>query len=158
VQGGFAGSNCISQKNQLKRFKGLSKFPTYNFNGFQKGAWAFLNSSIIEKKYLISKDVTHGVFYDSQLHDKVGNYKNSKPEFKLMWKAMEYYLDRNPKGKKLHDPLAACTAINPSIISFREVELFEEKGKWGSFPRKGSDIYISVGVDYELFIKTFLDK
>lgn len=35
-------------------------------------------------------------------------------------------------GKKFHDPLAACCAIDPSIATWAEVNLYRERGEWGA--------------------------
>ncbi|MGQ4873003.1 MAG: hypothetical protein ACP6IY_02910 [Promethearchaeia archaeon] len=99
IQSGFAGANCIPVEKQIRKFKGLYEYPAYNFNGFIKGAWEFLNTYIIEKKFLISKDVTHRIIYDNQLHEKILKVKKEKPEYNLMWNAIEVYLKRKPEGK-----------------------------------------------------------
>ena len=62
--------------------------------------------------------------------------------------------DMPPYGKKLHDPLAACCAIEPRIGTWREVELYREKGKWGSRLRQGSNTWIIIDYDAELFFET----
>lgn len=58
----------------------------------------------------------------------------------------------HPEGKKLHDPLAACCALDPSIGEWAEVELFREKGEWGSRLCPGSGIQIIVGYDHDRFV------
>jgi len=55
-------------------------------------------------------------------------------------------------GKKLHDPLAACCAIDPSVGRWAEVELYRRRGRWGSRPRPGGDRII-VGYDPERFFQ-----
>ena len=62
--------------------------------------------------------------------------------------------DVPPYGKKLHDPLAACCAIEPRIGTWREVELFRKKGKWGSRLSAGSGTWIIIDYDPELFFET----
>lgn len=62
--------------------------------------------------------------------------------------------DVPPYGKKLHDPLAACCAIEPRIGTWREVELFRKKGKWGSRLSPGSNTWIIIDYDAELFFAT----
>lgn len=59
-----------------------------------------------------------------------------------------------PYGKKLHDPLAACCAIEPDIGTWREVELFRKKGKWGSRLKPGSNTWIIIDYNAELFFET----
>jgi pyrimidine-specific ribonucleoside hydrolase len=60
-------------------------------------------------------------------------------------------------GKKFHDPLAACCAIDESIGEWAEVELYREKGEWGSRLAAGSGQSIIVGYDRAKFIRTFTE-
>lgn len=43
----------------------------------------------------------------------------------LIHNAMTDYLKRKPDGKKLHDPLALATSINPKICKFAQVEIYK---------------------------------
>jgi len=94
----------------------------------------------------------------------------------LIWEGMEVYLDKStgkksrgdgsstlevresdPEamgGKAFHDPLAACCAIDESIGEWAEVELYREKGAWGSRLAPGSGIWIIIGYDREKFFQT----
>ncbi len=58
------------------------------------------------------------------------------------------------RGKKLHDPLAACCAIDESIGEWAEVELYRAEGKWGSRLSPGSGLKIITGYDHDRFIAT----
>ncbi|MEM9072293.1 MAG: nucleoside hydrolase [Myxococcota bacterium] len=60
-----------------------------------------------------------------------------------------------PVGKKLHDPLAACCAIDPTVGTWAEVELFREKGKWGSRLAPGSGCEILIDYDHDAFVQVF---
>ncbi len=153
VQSGFAGRNCIPVEKQHPRFKGLETFRAHNFDLYLEGAWKFLNSPNIEKKYLISKDITHFVVYDHELHKLVRKKIKEHPAWWAMWHSMEYYLEKHPKGKRLHDPLAVCSAINPEILKFLEVKCYYKNKGWGSIPMKGTNIFISVDLNYEEFLK-----
>lgn len=64
---------------------------------------------------------------------------------------------RDVQGKKFHDPLAACCAIDPSIGEWAEVELYRERGRWGSRLAPGSDTRIIVGYDRAKFIATLTE-
>lgn len=64
---------------------------------------------------------------------------------------------RDGAGKKLHDPLAACCAIDESIGEWAEVELFRERGEWGARPAPGSGVHIITGYDRERFVATFTE-
>ena len=61
------------------------------------------------------------------------------------------------RGKKFHDPLAACCAIDSSIGEWAEVELYRERGEWGSRLAPGSGIHIIVGYDRAKFIATLTE-
>lgn len=60
----------------------------------------------------------------------------------------------NSTGKKFHDPLAACCAIDESIGTWAEVELFRERGEWGSRLAPGSGVHIITDYDRAKFIAT----
>ncbi len=59
-------------------------------------------------------------------------------------------------GKKLHDPLAACCAINPDIGTWANVTLFRERGEWGAKLADDPSTRIIITHDHELFMQTFL--
>lgn len=75
-----------------------------------------------------------------------------------IWRGMNVYLKHRPEGKALHDPFAACCAIDESIAEWAEVEIFREKGKWGSRIKPGSGTLITVGYDREKFERTFMES
>ncbi len=57
------------------------------------------------------------------------------------------------EGKKLHDPLAACCAIDPQIGQWAEVDLYrDQRGHWGSRPSPGSDTWIITDYDHPRFM------
>ena len=55
------------------------------------------------------------------------------------------------RGKVFHDPLAASCAIEPSIATRAEVELFRKKGAWGSRLQPGSRTFIITDYQPERF-------
>ena len=75
----------------------------------------------------------------------------------LIFRSMRHYLSRHPKGKALHDPLAAACAIDPEIGEWAEVELYRERGEWGAFALEGSGVRIITGYDHERFVRTLLE-
>eukprot|EP01123_Difflugia_compressa_P005911 TRINITY_DN18027_c0_g1_i1.p1 TRINITY_DN18027_c0_g1~~TRINITY_DN18027_c0_g1_i1.p1 ORF type:complete len:245 (+),score=43.44 TRINITY_DN18027_c0_g1_i1:96-737(+) len=158
VQGGFAGANCVPLENQLPKFKHMYTCPTFNFSAHIPGANALLSSQQIFKKHLISKDVCHGVAWDQTFHSLAVHFKgNSSEIWKLLIAAMGSYKQKKSEGKMLHDPLAACTAIDPSIIQFCEVTVNRENGKWGSKPKEGTNTWISIGANKTKFYSVFLE-
>ncbi|MEZ4449719.1 MAG: nucleoside hydrolase [Nannocystaceae bacterium] len=64
---------------------------------------------------------------------------------------------RERPGKKLHDPLAACCAIDPGVAEWAEVELYRESGRWGARLSPGSGVEIIVGYDPRRFLEVFTE-
>ena len=56
-----------------------------------------------------------------------------------------------PYGKKLHDPLAACCAIDEQIGLWAEVDLYRRGRRWGARLAPGSGVFIITGYDPERF-------
>ena len=83
-------------------------------------------------------------------------YYQRNPGLELMYKGMDLYLKKRPDGKAFHDPLAACCAIDSSICEFKEVELYREKGQWGSKISNTPNALISVSVDKQKFMETMV--
>ncbi len=176
VQGGFAGEGVVPTERQLSKFRGMITCPTYNLNGDPKSALEALRYPGIGSRRFVSKNVCHGVIYDRRLHARIEAEKDKNRSLELIWKGMEVYLDKNagknsrsdglsepevresaPEamgGKAFHDPLAACCAIDESIGEWAEVELYREKGAWGSRLSPGSGIWIIIGYDREKFFQT----
>lgn len=170
VQGGFAGEGVVPPERQLTKFRGLVTCPTYNLNGDPRSALAAIASPDIADKRFVSKNVCHGVYYDAAMHRRVGALRDRSRSLDLIWRGMDEYLpkgsrpapaggvareSRDGAGKKLHDPLAACCAIDGSIGEWAEVEMFRERGEWGARPSPGSGVRIITGYDHERFVATF---
>ena len=152
-QGGFAGDNIAPV--YCPRFKGMETVQTYNFNGGIPQALFMLKTDLIKKRYLVSKNVTHAVFYDKKLHAQVESHKNANPGIRMVYDGMDFYLDKCPTGKKFHDPLAACCLIDRDVCEFKEVELFvENKRFWGSRLKDGTNTFISVNINTDKFVET----
>ncbi|OJJ17788.1 nucleoside hydrolase [marine bacterium AO1-C] len=156
AQGGFAGDNVVPPQYRLPKFNGLLFCPTYNFNGGPKQALKMLNDVPIKERILVSKNVCHGVVYDQDFHKLLATQKHLHPGYELIYKGMELYLSKNRAGKKFHDPLAACVALDQSICIFKEVKLLRKGGKWGSEPNEGTNTFISIYADQDKFRQTFL--
>lgn len=159
AQGGFAGEGVVPPERQLEKFRGMVVCPTYNLNGDPKAALRALEYDGIGHRRFVSKNVCHGVMADRALVDRVGAAK--APHLELIHKGMEAYLSKGPvgkkTGKKLHDPLAACCALSPEIGEWAEVELFREKGQWGSRLKSESGTWIITGFDKERFISVLTE-
>ncbi len=156
AQGGFAGEGVVPPERQLAKFRGRVTCPTYNLNGDPRSALDALATPAIGERRFVSKNVCHGVIYDAALHARVGAVKAVSRSLGLIWQGMEAYLSKTPAGKAFHDPLAACCAIDESIGTWAEVELYREHGEWGARPSPGSRTWIITGYDHERFVQTLL--
>lgn len=154
VQGGFAGDPVVAEEDRLEKFKGRTTCPTFNLNGDIVGAKLVIAYAGINKKYFVSKNVCHGVVYDIDFHERLRANKDKKQSNTIIWDCMDKYLRNTNHGKMLHDPLAAACLIDRTVCKFEEVEIFRERGEWGSVLKSGTNTYISVKVDKEKFYTT----
>lgn len=152
AQGGFAGQGVVPEHLQMDKFRGRITCPTFNFNGAPAAALEALKHPNIGPKWLVSKNVCHKVVYDRALHEQLTPLKDNSLSLSMIWKGMDHYL-RRKEGKKFHDPLAACCAIDPDIGEWAEVEMFRERGEWGAKPKTGSHTQIIIDYDHERFIE-----
>jgi pyrimidine-specific ribonucleoside hydrolase len=157
AQGGFAGDSVVPPEYRLPKFEGRETCPTFNFGGAPKVAEAMLASPHIGEKLLVSKNVCHGVAWDRTFHERVKALPKRTSGLDLVLRGMELYLDKNPEGKKLHDPLAMTVAIEPGICEFRRVEMYRQKGEWGARLKPDSDVQIAVSVDRERFFQVLTE-
>jgi len=159
VQGGYAGANVIPPEEQLPKFRGKTTCPTFNFNGHVAGAQALLSTKNIGKRYLISKDVCHGVGWTSHFNEIAVKFKKRKSKWwDMLIDAMTFYLKRHPEGKLLHDPLAACVLIDPTIVTMEQVELQKTGGNWGSRKSSTTNTFITVKVNLVKFYTVFFEE
>lgn len=147
VQGGFAGDSVVPESGRLPKFAGRETCPTYNLNGDVRAAQAVLSYPRFVSRRLVSKNVCHGVAWDRSMHDRMRSVKDPHPGLAMVLEAMDLYLERRPEGKLMHDPLAAAVAIDPSVAEFAEVEVYRERGEWGSRRADGTGTFIAVSVD-----------
>jgi inosine-uridine nucleoside N-ribohydrolase len=155
-QGGFAGDSVVPKEHRLAKFDGRETCPTFNLNGHPKHALALIRTERIKRRFFVSKNVCHGVVWDQAMHERMDRRLNicGHTGLSLVFDGMAKYLERKPEGKKFHDPLAACVAINPTVCEFRPVDIYREKGEWGSRLNPESNNHISVSVDREAFEDT----
>jgi len=154
MQGGFAGEGVVPRERQLEEFRGRTTCPSFNLNGDPKAVLAALAHPGIGIRRFVSKNVCHGVFYDRALHERLAEVRDRSHSLAAIWKGMDVYLGKHPAGKKFHDPLAACCAIDESIGTWAEVELYRERGEWGARLSPGSGTWIIVDYDREKFVAT----
>ena len=156
VQGGFAGDNLVPAGRRLAKFAGRTQAESHNFGANKKATLAVLASPRVERREIVSKNVTHGVAWDASLHASIGALDGATAGVRLAHEAMTVFLREEPSGKLLHDPLAACAAIDPGIVTWAEVDVTYERGRWGAEPAPGSNTFISVDVDRCAFVRTLL--
>lgn len=94
----------------------------------------------------------------------VGNYARSTRtggsldlSQRLIYRGLGSYSGKGVH-KKLHDPLAAACAIDPSIGQWAEVELYRTGGEWGSRLSPGSGVQIITGYEPNSFLSVFLGE
>jgi len=158
AQGGFAGDNVVPEHLRLEKFIGRITCPTFNFNGDPKTALKMLASPFIKQRYLVSKNVCHGVIYDEVMQEQFKPFKDKTIGLNFVYKGMELYLKRHPGGKKFHDPLAAAVMIDSTTCNFAQVQLYRNKGEWGSNLVKGSNTSISIEADEEKMVSVLADE
>ncbi|MFF5235174.1 nucleoside hydrolase [Dactylosporangium sp. NPDC000521] len=156
AQGGFAGEGVVPAGQQLPKFRGRSTCASYNLNGDPRAALAALVYPGIEERWFVSKNVCHGVVYDQDLHDRVGAVAHRNPALALIHRMMREYLVRHPDGKKLHDPLAACCAIDRSVGTWAQVEIYRTGNEWGARPAPDTHTSIITGYDPQRFLDILL--
>lgn len=151
AQGGFAGDSVVPPQHRLPKFEGRETCPTFNFNGAPQTALKLLESSHVRERVLVSKNVCHGVVYDGAMHTAM-SARPLTPGMELVREGMHVYLAKRPRGKAFHDPLAAAVALDESVCTYREVEVYRERGCWGARPATGTRTRISVSVDHTRFL------
>jgi inosine-uridine nucleoside N-ribohydrolase len=155
VQGGFAGEGVVPAELQLEKFKGKITCPTFNLMGDKKAAHLVLEHQGFPLKRFVSKNVCHRVLYDFTMHSQIAAIKEKSVALERIWQGMNHYLEKNSHGKLIHDILAACCAIEPSIATWREVELFREGAEWGARLAEGSNTWIIIDYNHEAFMEVF---
>ncbi|MBW4522658.1 MAG: nucleoside hydrolase [Scytolyngbya sp. HA4215-MV1] len=155
-QGGFAGDSLVPPDRRLPQFAGLETCVSHNFSGDAKGTLAILSSQQVLSRDVVSKNVCHGVRYDAEMHRRMAAYRDATPGLALIYAGMECYLREIPDGKLFHDPLAACVAVDRSIVTLIEVDVYHEKGKWGAKRALGTNTFITIAVNHERFFQTLV--
>ncbi|WP_324787945.1 nucleoside hydrolase [Streptomyces sp. H51] len=151
AQGGFAGDSVVPPEHRLPKFEGRETCPTFNFNGAPAAALKLLNSPHVRERVLVSKNVCHGVVYDGEMHAAL-SARRLTPGMALVREGMEVYLAKRSGGKAFHDPLAAAVALDESVCTFREVEVYRERGAWGARLAADTGTRISISVDRTRFL------
>jgi pyrimidine-specific ribonucleoside hydrolase len=168
AQGGFAGEGVVPWDRQMDKFKGKAHCRTTNFGSDPHAAHCALRSESIDCRVCVSKNVCHQTLYAdgadgwhtavlAALHRGQGRPIRQRA-LELMHKAMSSYLARQD-GKMIHDPLALAVALDESVCTLAEVELYSHGFKddqWGCCLCPGSGTWISVDYDEAKFRATLL--
>jgi inosine-uridine nucleoside N-ribohydrolase len=158
VQGGFAGDSVVPSEYRLDKFKGKETCPTFNLNGNIEAAKQVIASNVFEIKRFVSKNVCHGIVYDQDMHERIKPFRHNNAGLNLIVEGMSKYLKNKPSGKAFHDPLAACVAISSDCCEFKEVEIYREKGEWGSRLKEGTNTFISIHCNRDRFEQVLIGK
>lgn len=151
IQGGFAGDAVVPPERRLEKFAGRNTCPTFNLNGDVRAAWTVLGYKDVGMRLMVSKNVCHGVAYDKALHERIRPVKDRNAGLAMIFEGMDLCLRKRPEGKLFHDPMAACVAIDERVCEFCEVEVYREKGEWGTRPKEGTGTMVSVSVNRQKF-------
>jgi pyrimidine-specific ribonucleoside hydrolase len=157
AQGGFAGDNIVPEEKRLKKFNGRITCPTFNLGADIKAAKTVVNFPGIKEKYFVSKNVCHGVLYTMETHRQLEQVKEKSQSLAEIYHLMSVYLSRKGKhSKALHDPLAACCAIDLSIGEWKDVQLYmdEKTNEWGSIISDNPNVRIIIDYDQNKFLST----
>ena len=71
AQGGFAGEGVVPPAWQLKKFRGLTTCPTWNFGAAARPALTALTCPTIRERLIVGKNVCHGLLYNRVLHERL---------------------------------------------------------------------------------------
>lgn len=158
MQGGFAGDSVVPEEFRMEKFQGRETYPTFNLNGNIEAAKEVISTTAFKLKRFVSKNVCHSIIYNEEMHERIRPYRYNNAGLALLVEGMDLYLQKRRSGKAFHDPLAACVAIEPNCCEFREVEIYRERGEWGSHLKEGSGTWISVRCDREKFERILVGK
>lgn len=143
-QGGFAGSRC-NPIDPLPKFKDKEFVGTWNLNCDTRASEYIMNSKRVLKHEFISKDICHKCYAPKE-------WLGSKdPHVALVQQALQIRRKRpNSKPKKLHDVVAVLYTLGElEGIEMTEVTLEKNRHSWGSKPQKGTNVWISTGIDLD---------
>jgi pyrimidine-specific ribonucleoside hydrolase len=175
AQGFFAGMNVVAPEHQLEKFKGKTTRPSFNPGGDPKSALELLASDHIRRRVAVSKNVCHGVVWTKDMQERLlvllqerhKDPETGKVDLRFYWPGipqktrygmqwmihgLDRYLADKGVGKAMHDILAAAACLDESVVELREVDIYRERGEWGSRAKSGTRTWISVAYNQESFL------
>lgn len=165
MQGGFAGEGVVPMEKQLEKFRGRTTCPSYNPNHDPKTVLELQSSKLIRDPVcFVSKNVCHGIVFTEALDAAFRLRLAELPMFSANQAIARHRLSLEHvykglltlPGKALHDLFAACCALDESVAEWANVEIFREKGEWGSRLSADSRTAITVAPNYSRFIDVLL--
>lgn len=155
-QGGFAGDNLVA--TPLEKFRGKRTCPSFNPGGAPKETLELLASERIGRRMFVSKNVCHGVQWTGELQARLKGVLAARggvvrTGLATMIFALDRYLEDRGVAKAMHDLVAAACALRPEVCEFAEVEIYRERGEWGSRATAGTNTWISIGFDEACFVE-----
>jgi pyrimidine-specific ribonucleoside hydrolase len=152
-QGGFAGDNLVAPEHRLEKFAGRLTCASFNPGGAPKQTLELLADDRFARRTFVSKNVCHGVVWNETMHAQLSTIgTNIRPGLRWMIHGLDRYLQDKGVGKAMHDLVAAAVALEPSVCTFKEVEIYREKGEWGANEKAGTGTFISVAYDPAKFL------
>jgi pyrimidine-specific ribonucleoside hydrolase len=156
AQGGFAGDNLVPSQRRIPKFAGRMTSESHNFGANKNATLTVLADPRVRLRQIVSKNVTHGLVWDESLQRMIGALDGLTPGLRVAHEAMSVFLRDWPSGKLLHDPLAACAAIDETLITWVEVSVIYDAGRWGAESASGTGTFISTDVDRSRFLRTLV--
>lgn len=115
--------HSLVPEHRLPKFAGRALCESHNLGGDDKGALLALGSPRIGVRQLVSKNVTHALAWDGTFHASMAPHCIERAGIAVAYDAMSRYLEEGPKGKLLHEPLAAVAVVAPELFTWKEVEV-----------------------------------
>lgn len=143
-QGGFAGTNIVPREKQLCMFAGAFARDSHNLDAAAAETLALLESSDIEDRIFVSKNVCnhHKLMWNE-------TRKSFYERLRALARPYGYYgptrmagcierIQHNGYSQSLSDVLAACVAVDESICTYTSTALTRAylKGEWYSSTMK----------------------
>lgn len=75
--------------------------------------------------------------------------RGAEPDPNIPW---EMDSEKQGQGKAMHDLVAAAVCLDESVVYTKEVDIYRERGEWGSRLRDGTRTWISIGLREDRFI------
>ena len=133
---------------KLDKFIGKSSVPTFNLNESKKQGIYLSEKANIDDLRFVGKNVCHTILYDKGRHDWIKEVEPKDKSQEIFINAMDIYLEKH-NVKKFHDPTAAVCHTHPEIGTWVQAQLYNQKGSWGSYATKDTNIHLLADINRE---------